>query len=146
MTRIGNKPFINLKTAFWALTPASINDELKKKLVSHYCKILKKNKNLHDKIEFEIVYTCFDFSTLRKLSVLNDYGFKNEEIDILSKELFVNTKSIVEQYDTILNKDLKKLVVLEDELNKYKNKLDSMENMLAFLKKILHLRYKCVII
>lgn len=139
MTRIGNKPFINLKTAFWALTPASINDELKKKLVSHYCKILKKNKNLHDKIEFEIVYTCFDFSTLRKLSVLNDYGFKNEEIDILSKELFVNTKSIVEQYDTILNKDLKKLVVLEDELNKYKNKLDSMENMLAFLKKILPL-------
>lgn len=139
MIKIGNKPFINLKTAFWALTPASINNELRKKLVSYYCQLLKKNKNLHDKIEFEIANTCFDFSTLKKLSVLSDYGFKNEEIDILSDQLFEITKSTIEQYDTILSNDLKNLGLLENELNKYKNKLDSAENMLSFIAKILPL-------
>lgn len=139
MVKIGNKPYINLETAFFALTPSCLSDELRKKLVNFYYHVLLKNKNLHDKIEFKIVHTCFDFSTFEKLSLLSNFGFTNEEIVLISTALFQITKSIIEQYDLILNNDLKKIDFLESELNKCKKQtnLNSTDSILASIKTLI---------
>lgn len=125
MTRIGNKPYINLKTAFLALTPSSIDDRTRKKLVDYYCTTLLKNKNLHDKIEFEVVFNCFDFSTPTKLSQLKDYGFSPDEIDLISSSLLLTSQSIMEQYNSILKEDIIKLEFLEEKLHNCINQYNS---------------------
>lgn len=148
MVKIGNKPYINLETAFLALTPSSLSNELRKKLVNYYFYAILKNKKLHDKIEFKIVHTCFDFRTFEKLSLLNDFGFTNEEIIVISTSLFQITKSIIEQYDLILNNDLKKLDILESELNECKKQTDlnSTESILTSIKTLIPIiRYYGVI-
>ncbi len=138
MTKIGNKPYINLETAFRALTPSSIDEKLREKIVKHYCQVLLKNKSAHDKIEFEIAFTCFDFCTDKKLSALHDFGFKDDEITALSTSLYQTTKSIIEQYDEILKTDSEKLEFLKSEFNWCKSQIeDSVEKILASIAYLL---------
>lgn len=139
MVKIGNKPFIDLKTAFYSLTPSSLNSSIREKLVNYYCSLLLNNKNLHDKIEFEIVHTCYDFSTDRKLLHMLNHGFKREDIVIISKALYQNTKLLIENYNTILENDLKKLKYLEEELAKFQKleKLNEIQNMLTAISNLL---------
>lgn len=139
MNKIGNKPFIDLKIAFCALTPSCLNNSIREKLVNYYCRVLLNNKNLHDKIEFEIVHSCYDFSTDKKLLLLLDHGFSREEIAVISEALYQNTKLIIEQYNIILENDLKKLDFLERELKKYRKlaKINTTENMLEIIQNLL---------
>ena len=46
--------------------------KLKKKLVDFYLKKLINNPHLHDKVEFEILFTCYDFSLPDRLKELNN--------------------------------------------------------------------------
>lgn len=127
MEKIGNKPYVNLETTFKALTPFSINDALREKLVNYYCELLKSNKGLHDKVEFEVVFTCFDFNSLNKLSILVDFGFSAMEIATLSSELFQMTKKIIETYNYWVAQDLKKLGWIESELSRCKEEINTHE-------------------
>lgn len=127
MEKIGNKPYINLEIVFKALTPSNINVELREKLVNYYCDLLKSNKCLHDKIEFKIVFTCFDFNSLKKLSLLADFGFSAAEIATLSSELFQMTKKIIEEYNYWVAQDLTKLSKIESELNRCKEEINTHE-------------------
>ena len=141
MTKIGRKPYIKLRTAFFALTPSTINDALRKKLIEYYCSVLLNDKNLHDKIEFEVVLTCFDFGTPKALKKLENYGFEREELKTLSKALFQMTKSILENYEAILNEDLKKLSLLESSLENCKKQysLDTKDDILKSIKELMPL-------
>lgn len=139
MTKLGNKPFIDLRIAFYALTPSVLNRTIREKLVDYYCQVLLGNKNLHDKIEFEVVHTCYDFSTHRKLQDLLNHGFNREEIAIVADALYQNTKSIIEHYSVILEEDLNKLLLLEEELTKCKIAVDmkTTENLLPIISALL---------
>uniref|UniRef100_UPI00256F3522 PEP/pyruvate-binding domain-containing protein n=1 Tax=Parabacteroides goldsteinii TaxID=328812 RepID=UPI00256F3522 len=67
MFRIGNKPYISIDYSFLALTPEALEENLRNKLCHYYEKQLLKDTTSHDKIEFEIVFSCLDFSTDRRL-------------------------------------------------------------------------------
>lgn len=138
MVKIGNKPYIDLETAFLALTPSYIDGKLRRRIVEYYCQKLLENKSAHDKIEFEIAFTCFDFCTERKISMLHDAGFGNDEIETLSAALFQTTKSIVERYSMLLKADLKKLKFLESQLElcgkqEKRNSVESEAASVAYL-------------
>ncbi len=139
MVKFGNKPYIKLKTVFQALTPASIGYELREKLLEYYCHVILNNKNLHDKIEFEVVYNCYNFSTKKKLNDLRNYGFVDKDILQISDALYQNTKSIIEQYDAILSKDLQCLIILERTYDKCKMKycLDKVDDILDAIVEIM---------
>jgi len=138
MVKIGNKPYIKLKTTFRSLLPASINHQLREELTNIYIQILQDDKNLHDKVEFEIVHNCYDFSTDNKLAELRKFGLSHEKISILSEMLFQTTKSIIEQYDVILSNDLKKLTFLEQALENCKANY-SLENHDGIIQAIAYL-------
>ncbi len=59
MEKFGNKPYINVRASFNSLLPGSLSRKTKKKLIKYYFDKLQKNPHLHDKVEFEILFTCY---------------------------------------------------------------------------------------
>lgn len=113
MYRFGNKPYISLEYSFEALIPAGVSDSLAQKLKDFYINELKKDMSAHDKIEFEIVLNCFDFSTRDRLERLPDSGFVYEDINELECALKVITERNINEYKDILEKDLESIRTLE---------------------------------
>ena len=48
--------------------------------MSFFFQKLEKNPHLHDKVEFNILFTCFDLTTPKRLKELKQYGFSEKEI------------------------------------------------------------------
>lgn len=82
------RPYIDMELSFLSLIPANIPDSLAYKLLFNYIKKIEANPALHDKIEFEIVHSCYtpDF----KLD-----GFDKEELDIIKNSLLDLTNDLV---------------------------------------------------
>jgi len=113
MYKLGNKPYICVDYAFMALIPASVEDAVADKLLNYYRKKLFADFTAHDKIEFEIVLSCFDFDIDDRLRDLTGFGFSLDEILQLRKALKDLTVNGISSYQTILKEDLKALEQLE---------------------------------
>jgi phosphohistidine swiveling domain-containing protein len=81
------KPFIDLRTDLNSWIPGNLHNSLATKLINFYLDEFKKNTSLHDKIEFEIVFTCFNFSTKKKLNKLLYKRFNTKEISQIKNSL-----------------------------------------------------------
>ena len=112
MVLIGSKPYINITNAFLALCPEKLPKRLKKKLLEFYNRKLNENPHLHDKIEFDIVYNCFDFSFNTKCKELVDYGFSRSEVKILQKELISITNNVLGNFKKISELGLRDIEIL----------------------------------
>lgn len=53
------KPYIDVRASFNSFVPAGLSDELAEKLVNFYLNWLASHSWLHDKVEFDVVPTCF---------------------------------------------------------------------------------------
>lgn len=62
MHSILGKPYIDLNKSFNSFFPNDLPKALRIKLINIWKKKLKKNLSLHDKIEFEVAITCYDFA------------------------------------------------------------------------------------
>ena len=105
MHQLGNKPYISLENSFMSLIPASLRDDLAHKLCDFYCAKLKKDWSAHDKIEFEIVYSCFDFQTDVRIQELKDNGFSDAEVKEIREALYKQTEDLILQYPKVLKED-----------------------------------------
>ena len=93
-------PFVDLRVDFNSWIPANLDKKISEKLVNYYLNVYKKNTELHDKIEFNIIFSCFTFSTDEKLKKLLGFGFKKNEIRKISyelKKITINSFSILEK-------------------------------------------------
>lgn len=88
MYRVGNKPYISLRKSFLCLMPADLDEDMVKKLLAFYDRKILSDITAHDKIEFEIVFSNYDFTTEDRLQELLEYGFTKGEIQDLSGSLF----------------------------------------------------------
>ncbi|MCV0400932.1 MAG: hypothetical protein K5777_02980 [Nitrosopumilus sp.] len=103
MFKFGNKPYIDIIASFSSMIPASFDNKLKKKLLKYYIRKLDKNHHLHDKVEFEILFSCYDFSINKRLKELKNHDFSNEEIKKIKKLLIEFTKNIFLNFPKIFN-------------------------------------------
>lgn len=113
MYQLGNKPYISLDYSFYSLIPADLPDELVKKLVTFYKERLIGNPTSHDKIEFEIIYSSFDFSTDKNTLLLLDNGWSNEERNILINALRRLTISVISNQRQFIHDDYNDLHKLD---------------------------------
>lgn len=127
MYKLGNKPYISVDDSFYSLIPNQISENISKKLVEFYKEKLKKNLKLHDKIEFEIVLSCYDFNTENSLSELLQNNFCDSEILEIKEALFNLTKESMKNYFKTLKKDLKDLDKLKKVREKVENKLEKKD-------------------
>ncbi len=97
------KPFVDLRVDFNSWVPNKLDKVLGEKLVNFYLKKFKKNLHLHDKIEFDILFTCFTFSTDKRLKEL-EKNFNKKEIKSIRKELKEITTNSILKLDIEKNK------------------------------------------
>lgn len=105
MARFSGKPYISIDYAFESLIPASLPEALSEKLVRFYKKKLSEDLTAHDKIEFEIVYSCYDFAVSDKLERLTEEGFYVEECQTLRRALRELTLQGIKEYFDVLARD-----------------------------------------
>ena len=88
MINIFGRPFINVVSSLKSFIPKKINKSLKNKILLSYLGILNNTKSLHDKIEFDVAFTCWtpDFIN-ESYKRLNKYGLSQNEINIFSFHL-----------------------------------------------------------
>lgn len=142
MYKVANKPYISLEYSFFSLIPADIGEELTNKLLVYYINKLKKDLTAHDKIEFEIVFSCFDFECKDKIKLLLEYDFTEQEVESITDSLFNLTKQALENYPYTLNEDLKALAILRNKRKRIEEKLsfesDTVKQLLSYIKSLLY--------
>ena len=102
MVKFGNKPYVDTRASFNSLIPEKLGKKLSSKLVNYYLDTLSKNPHLYDKVEFEILFTCYDFNLDSKLSELEKHGFTKNEIKKIKNVLLDLTNNIISDFPKIL--------------------------------------------
>lgn len=102
MVKFGNKPYVDVRGSFNSLIPQNIDKNLAKKLIEYSLSKLSDNPFLHDKVEFDILFTCYDLMTDLRLKELKKFKFNNDEIKVIKKSLLDHTNYIINFFETIL--------------------------------------------
>jgi len=141
MLRIGNKPYVRLLVSFTSFFPSSFKKRIAKKLLGYYLKKISAKPYLHDKIEFYVVFSCFDFSIKTRLRELSIDGFSNEEIGLIKKQLIEFTNYLVLNFDPIFDNCKNSMNELEQRrkkaFKKFKKQKPDYKNFLEFSKILL---------
>lgn len=103
--------YIDVRVSFNSFVPKTLNEQIAKKLVNFYIKKLKNNKIYHDKVEFEIIYSCYYFGIEEKLKELLKCGFSEQEIKRIEFSLLKLTNFIL-QKNGVFWQDLQKIKTL----------------------------------
>jgi hypothetical protein len=78
-------PYIDVRVSFNSFIPKGVREELSEKLVNHYVACLEKAPHSHDKVEFDIVFSCYYPGIRAEIRRLEAVGFSGTEIgEILS--------------------------------------------------------------
>jgi len=106
-------PYVDVRVDFNSFIPSDIDDELAEKLVNYYLDKLIKTPTFHDKVEFEIVYSCYTFDLAYKLHELSKLGFSKHDCEQISASLRNLTNKIIHDEYGYWKQDLDKVSVLE---------------------------------
>jgi len=130
-------PFIDVRVDFNSFVPKHLNEKIAQKLVDFYLKKIESTPSHHDKVEFEIVYSCYSLNLPEKLKELKDYGFNDNEIKRIEFCLLELTNNIINPDHGLYKQDLNKIEIL-------KQKYDSIVSSdLALIDKIYWLIEDC---
>ena len=139
MYQIGVKPYISLEYSFYSLIPADLSEKLAAKLVRFYRDKLVKDTTAHDKIEFEIVYTSFDFNTEDRTKELLENGFTKEEREQIVASLRKLTYNTITNQNKVSFKDTADIKQLETTRRRILASDMESQNVNKFIEDILEL-------
>lgn len=105
-------PYIDVRLSFNSFVPADLNEGLAGRLVDHYIDRLLAEPTLHDKVEFEIVFSCYTLDLPRRLERLAEAGFSASEREAISDSLRRLTNRIVHPKNGLWREDASKLDTL----------------------------------
>jgi len=91
------QPYVNVTASFSSLIPQAIDNDLAHRLVDFYLNWLIDNPHLHDKIEFDVVPTCFTFDFSKWEMRLAGGGFTKQEVQSLECELKALTSRAIKR-------------------------------------------------
>lgn len=93
------QPYVDLRVDFNSWVPAELSEQLAEKLVNHYLDRLKANPHWHDKIEFEVAFTCVSFDFDGQAQRLVESGFSDHEISLLRGGLTKITRGMMDRVE-----------------------------------------------
>ncbi|OMG56832.1 phosphoenolpyruvate synthase [Azonexus hydrophilus] len=105
-------PYIDVRLSFNSFVPADLNEGLAGRLVDHYIDRLLAEPMLHDKVEFEIVFSCYTLDLPQRLERLAAAGFSVRERGAIADSLRQLTNRIVHPKDGLWREDAAKLEIL----------------------------------
>ncbi len=126
-------PYIDVRIDFNSWIPKTLGTKLSEKLVNYYLKSYKTNPHLHDKVEFDILFTCFTIVTKDRIKVLKRNNFSKTEI-----------KKILDGLKFVTENSVKQLNNLKVHLNILEKKFESIKRAnMYFIDKIYWLIEDC---
>lgn len=99
-------PYIDVRLSFNSFVPRALSDDLAGKLVDHYVDRLVAAPALHDKIEFEIVLSCYALDLPGRLGRLAEAGFTAAECAALAESLRALTNRVMRADRPLWRQDL----------------------------------------
>jgi glutamine kinase len=119
MVSLFGRAYIDVRNSINSFLPDGLSDSISEKLVDAYVKRLDKYPHLHDKIEFDVVHTAYDFDL--------EKNFLRRYSDILTKEELLEYKGLLRSitknaidnsYNGSLNKALRDIEILKTKQSK----------------------------
>lgn len=107
-------PYIDVRVSFNSFIPAELDEAIAEKLVNYYLDRLEEYPEKHDKVEFDIVFSCYTFDLPKRIEILEKYGFSKREIDAIIDSLRNLTRKITNNENGLWRKDAEKLEILEE--------------------------------
>ena len=105
-------PYIDIRVSFNSFIPADLDDGIAGRLVDHYIDRLLQEPTLHDKVEFEIVFSCYSLDLPERLKRLENIGFTRNELDAIALSLRNLTNRIIHPETGLWRSDANKLDTL----------------------------------
>jgi len=113
MLNFAGTPYIDLRVDLNSFLPFDLDKNISEKLINFFLAKIKKNPEIHDKIEFELINTCFDFTLSKK----NELPLsKNEKIKYFNS-LKKLTNNILNPKKNILKNEIKKIQILNTKIS-----------------------------
>ncbi|WP_082970178.1 MULTISPECIES: PEP-utilizing enzyme [Aeromonas] len=107
-------PYIDVRISFNSFIPANLPDNIAGKLVDAYIERLLEKPYLHDKVEFEIVYSCYTLDLNERLQSLKNEGFSERDIASITEHLKELTNKIIDPELGLWKEDASKLDILKE--------------------------------
>jgi hypothetical protein len=99
----GGQAFVDVRASLNSFIPAAVPDDVASRMVDHAHMLLREDRSLHDKLEFELVPTCLDFAFEKwEARYLTADVCNAEELTLLLKALREVTRRIVARVPTDL--------------------------------------------
>ena len=119
MFSFAGQPYIDTRLSFNSFLPSGISPKIGEKLVNSWLSKLKESPQYHDKVEFEIVTTCYDFDFDDKAKKLLDGVLDKKELDDFKIRLKDLTYPLLRgDCDASIKKCLDKIRELEAKQNR----------------------------
>ena len=128
-------PYIDVRVSFNSFIPSDLPDDLAGRLGNYYIDRLLSQPHLHDKVEFEIIFSCYTLDLPKRIAKLTDYGFSSEDLSELSGALRRLTNRIIHGDTALWRRDRAKIDLLERRFPAIRNaKLDKISRIYWLLE------------
>ena len=108
------QPYVDVRLSFNSFIPADLDEGIADRLVDHYIDRLTEAPTLHDKIEFEIVYSCYTLDLPERMTELGDAGFSVKERKSISRSLRHLTNGVIDRKKGLWRLDARKIDTLRE--------------------------------
>jgi len=109
-------PYVDVRESCNSLVPATVSDDLAERLVDHYIDRLAANPELHDKVEFEVVFSCYSFTVGQRLADQAGHLFGAGERDDIVTALRSLTNDLMDPGHVARQEDVAAISSLEAKL------------------------------
>ena len=134
MSSLAGQPFIDVRLSFFSYLPKQLPSDIGAKLVNAWLDKLQSEPHLHDKVEFKVATTAFNFNFYE--SFKDDYPelLSENDLDIFEKCLLDLSKGHIEGRVASVEENLDMLKVLESRRVSLKPEEDYLKSI-EFLAK-----------
>lgn len=113
LVSLGGLPYIDVRVSFNSFVPADVEPALAERLVNYYLQQLIDSPGHHDKVEFEIIFSCYTLDLPERLTKLSTHGFSAAERRQIEDSLRRLTNNIIHGESGLWRKDIAKVDELD---------------------------------
>jgi hypothetical protein len=103
---LAGMPYVDIRMSFNTFLPQGLSREVEEKLVNFYIGKLRRYQDLHDKVEFKVVFTCYNFDFAAIEEELRENDFYENEIVEIKQALHKLTENILAEQVTSINAEM----------------------------------------
>jgi glutamine kinase len=109
-------PYVDVRVDFNSFIPRDVSDEVAGRLVNYYIDRLLSEPHLHDKVEFEIIFSCYTLDLPKRMGSLAEHEFSQKDLAELSSALRRLTNRIIHGESALWRLDRAKIDLLAQRL------------------------------